>query len=88
MYRVQNVQGRVWIVVLPKDNTGHVVVIKGPQWLGAGGDRVPATVMVRDVTRDGRADLILQAGSHTFVYTQSADRQGFVLQGQSQGGRA
>src|SRR5437764_1331971 len=29
---VQNLQGRVWIVVLPEDSTQRVVAIKGPQW--------------------------------------------------------
>ncbi|HWE63240.1 MAG TPA: hypothetical protein VHB98_16110 [Chloroflexota bacterium] len=86
---VQNMQGRVWIVVLPKDNTGRVVAIKGPQWLGPGRDLVPATVTLQDVNHDGHADLLLHVGNSTFIYVQDAHQQSFVLQSDhSRGGRS
>jgi hypothetical protein len=83
---VQNLQGRVWMVLLPEDNSGRVVAIKGPQLLGPGEDQVQATVALRDTSYDGGVDLVLRAGGHTFVYVPNGPNGTFTLQSKRQGG--
>ena len=76
---VLNLQGRLWLVVLPEGARQRVAVIKGPQLLGPGRDLVPATVMLRDINNSGRTDLVVHAGGRTFVYLQDAHQRGFAL---------
>jgi hypothetical protein len=82
---VENLQGRVWIMLLPESSTGSVVAIKGPQLLGPGRDQVQATVSLQDTKYDGGIDLVLRVGGHTFVYVPNGPDGSFILQSKRQG---
>jgi hypothetical protein len=82
---VQNLQGRVWIVLLPENGSGRVVAIKGPQLLGHGQDQVQPTVSLQDTNYDGTVDLVLRVGGHTFVYVPNGSAGSFILKSEPQG---
>ena len=78
-FLVQNLQGQVWITIIPDDVARRVLVIKGPQLLGTDRSLAPATLALQDVNRDGYTDLMLNVDGKTFLYLQSPHDQSFIL---------
>jgi hypothetical protein len=80
-FLVRNLQGRVWITIVPDDTAGRELVIEGPQLLGKDRNLAPPTLALQDVNRDGYADLGLHVAGKTFLYHQDPHQQSFVLSG-------
>jgi hypothetical protein len=80
-FLVRNLRGQVWITIVPDDNAGRMLVIKGPQLRGTDRNLAPATLALQDINRNGYADLVLHVDGKTFLYLQDPYHQRFVLSG-------
>jgi hypothetical protein len=65
---VQNLKRRVEIIEYPGGDTAHARIFQGPILLGAGADLAPITLEFRDVTGDGKPDMIIHVQDTVFVF--------------------
>jgi len=63
-----NLHGHSAVIEFPGGDATHAKVYLGPVLSGPGADLVPVTVSFRDVTGDGKPDMVLQMGEQTVVF--------------------
>ncbi|MBV9706141.1 MAG: hypothetical protein JO125_01880 [Chloroflexi bacterium] len=63
-----NLHGHSEVIEFPGGDATHAKVYLGPVLSGPGADLVPVTVSFKDVTGDGKPDMVMQMGEQTVVF--------------------
>ena len=63
-----NLHGHSEVIEFPGGDATHAKVYLGPVLSGPGADLVPVTVSFKDVTGDGKPDMVMQMGEQSVVF--------------------
>jgi hypothetical protein len=69
-----NLRGQVIIVELMAGNPAKSINYTGPNLFESGGDRIPVTLEFRDVTGDGKPDMLVHIQDKVFVFVNDGTK--------------